>query len=76
VQHPQVGQDGEAHRLAWAVVEGDLLEAGSGRGDGSFEAEVVAAAADGNADKPAIRTRTTKVAAALRIWVPPPTVRL
>ena len=32
VQHAQVGQDGEAHRLAWAVVEGDLLEAGGRRG--------------------------------------------
>ncbi|MEU4335684.1 hypothetical protein AB0F59_13735 [Micromonospora lupini] len=27
VQHPQVGQDGEAHRLAWEVVERHLLEA-------------------------------------------------
>jgi hypothetical protein len=65
VQHAQVGKDGEAHRLAWAVVEGDLLEGGCGRGDGSFDAEVVAVAADGNADKPAMRTRTTRVAAAL-----------
>ena len=28
VQHPQVGQHGEAHRLAGAVVEGHLLERG------------------------------------------------
>ena len=32
VQHPQVGKDGQAHRLARAVVEGDLLEAGGWRG--------------------------------------------
>jgi hypothetical protein len=32
VQHAPVGEDGKAHRLAWAVVEGDLLEAGGWRG--------------------------------------------
>jgi hypothetical protein len=32
VQHVQVGKNGEAHRLARAVVEGDLLEAGGWRG--------------------------------------------